>query len=129
SNHAGTTPMDMRKDALFTANNTITKIHQNLDSLHDDELVYTIGRMNVSPNIHTVIPHKVVFSLEARHKSPDLIKQVENVIQEVTQLSTSNQCHIEVTKLWDRDTVWFNEEVCHLLEQSTKSLGYAYKKM
>lgn len=129
SNHAGTTPMDMRKDALFTANNTITKIHQNLDSLHDDELVYTIGRMNVSPNIHTVIPHKVVFSLEARHKSPDLIKQVENVIQEVTQQSTSNQCHIEVTKLWDRDTVWFNEEVCHLLEQSTKSLGYAYKKM
>ena len=129
SNHAGTTPMDMRKDALFTANNTITKIHQNLDSLHDDELVYTIGRMNVSPNIHTVIPHKVVFSLEARHKSPDLIKQVENVIQEVTQQSTSNQCHIEVTKLWDRDTVWFNEEVCHLLEQSTKSLGYAYKNM
>ncbi|GAA3328136.1 hypothetical protein GCM10020331_070890 [Ectobacillus funiculus] len=67
SNHAGTTPMGMRKDALFATNNLISEICQRLGAI-DDELVYTIGRVNVFPNIHTVIPNKVVFTLEARHK-------------------------------------------------------------
>lgn len=60
SDHAGTTPMDMRKDALFAANNLISEARQELSSL-DKDLVFTIGRMNVLPNIHTVIPNKVVF--------------------------------------------------------------------
>ena len=69
SDHAGTTPMDMRKDALFAATNIITEARQKLRTL-DADLVFTMGRMNVIPNIHTVIPNKVVFTLEARHKNP-----------------------------------------------------------
>ncbi|MBU8879671.1 Zn-dependent hydrolase [Bacillus sp. FJAT-29790] len=128
SNHAGTTPMHMRKDAFFTANNLITKARQKLDKLPND-LVYTIGRMNVSPNIHTVIPNKVVFTLEARHKNPEVINQVEDIIQGFSQSAIEEGCEINTEKLWGRDTVWFNEQVCDLLEQSTKLLGYPYKRM
>lgn len=128
SDHAGTTPMDMRKDALFAANNLITEVRQKMSAL-DHELVYTIGRMNVFPNIHTVIPNKVVFSLEARHKNPAVIKQVEEIIQGLAQSSFKEGCEIKTKKLWDRDTVWFNKQICDLLEQSTKKLGYSYKRM
>ncbi|KAB2338030.1 Zn-dependent hydrolase [Cytobacillus depressus] len=127
SDHAGTTPMDMRKDALFEANNVITKLREKLSNL-DKELVYTMGRMNVSPNIHTVIPNKVIFSVEARHKNPEVIKQVEEIIQAV-QSAPLEGCEITTTKLWGRDTVWFDEEVIDLLEQSTKLLRYPYKRM
>ncbi|KAB7705591.1 hydantoinase/carbamoylase family amidase [Bacillus aerolatus] len=128
SDHAGTTPMTMRKDALFAANDLITKARQELGTL-DDELVFTMGRMNVSPNIHTVIPNKVVFSLEARHKDPAVITQVEEMIEGLAQLSSEESSVIKVKKLWDRDTVWFNKHICHLLEQSAKSLNYSYKRM
>ncbi|GAK04015.1 LOW QUALITY PROTEIN: beta-ureidopropionase [Geomicrobium sp. JCM 19037] len=67
SNHAGTTPMNMRRDALFTATDKIVEAREQLQKL-DDDLVYTMGRMNVVPNIHTVIPNRVVFSIEARHQ-------------------------------------------------------------
>lgn len=128
SDHAGTTPMDMRKDALFAANDLITSIRQQLGTL-DPNLVFTIGRMNVLPNIHTVIPNKVVFSLEARHKDPNVIKHVEKIIQDLTKRSSEQGCMIKTEKLWGRDTVWFNEDICAALEQSVKSLGYPFKRM
>jgi beta-ureidopropionase / N-carbamoyl-L-amino-acid hydrolase len=128
SDHAGTTPMDMRKDALFAANNLITEVRNRFSAI-DDELVYTMGRVNVLPNIHTVIPNKVIFSLEARHKNPEIIRMVEEIIKGLPQLPLSEGCEVNVTKLWGRDTVWFDEEICNLVEQSTESLGYSYKRM
>lgn len=128
SDHAGTTPMNMRKDAFFTTNSLITEARQKLGML-DDDLVFTMGRVNVFPNIHTVIPNKVIFSLEARHKDPKTIRQVEEIIEGLTTPGSKDGCEIQVTKLWDRDTVWFDKSICDLLEQSTNSFGLSYKRM
>lgn len=128
SNHAGTTPMEMRRDALFAATNFISEIRKRLGAL-DRELVYTIGRINAFPNIHTVIPNKVVFSLEARHKNPEIIALVEEIIQELPHLELNEGCDVTTTKLWGRDTVWFEPEICNALEQSAQSLGYSNRRM
>ncbi|MEH6880522.1 Zn-dependent hydrolase [Priestia megaterium] len=129
SDHAGTTPMDMRKDALFATNNLIAEARHELGRL-DSNLVYTMGRMNVLPNIHTVIPNKVIFSLEARHTDEDVIASVEKIIQSLSdQAELLEGCEVRVTKLWGRDTVWFDKTVCDEVEESVRSLGYSYKRM
>ncbi|MGE7716550.1 N-carbamoyl-L-amino-acid hydrolase [Priestia megaterium] len=129
SDHAGTTPMDMRKDALFATNNLIAEARHELGRL-DSNLVYTMGRMNVLPNIHTVIPNKVIFSLEARHTDEDVIASVEKIIESLPdQAELLEGCEVRVTKLWGRDTVWFDKTVCDEVEESVRSLGYSYKRM
>jgi len=128
SDHAGTTPMNMRKDALFATNNLINEIRRHLSTL-DNELVFTIGRVNVYPSIHTVIPNKVVFTLEARHKDMEIVNTVKDFIQSLPHLGVNEGCEIKTTKLWERDTVWFEPEICKLLEQSAESLGYSNKRM
>lgn len=128
SDHAGTTPMNMRKDALFATNNLINEIRKRLGTL-DEELVFTIGRVNVCPSIHTVIPNKVVFSLEARHKDPEIVSTYKDFVQALPHLGVNEGCEVKVTKLWERDTVWFGPEICNLLEQSAQSLGYSNKRM
>ncbi|WP_042346154.1 Zn-dependent hydrolase [Bacillus massiliigorillae] len=128
SDHAGTTPMNMRKDALQAAISAISKVCDKLDKL-DSELVYTFGRMNVFPNIHTVIPNKVIFSLEARHKNPEVVKQVETIIHSMKDDSIHSNCSVDIRKLWDRETVWFDQNVVNSIEQSVESLGYSYKRM
>lgn len=128
SDHAGTTPMGMRKDALFATNNLITEARTKLNTL-DDDLVYTMGRLNVLPNIHTVIPNKVIFTLEARHQNPATIQKVEEIIQGLTQSSANEGCEIKATKLWGRDTVWFDQDLVDSVEQATQTLGYSYKRM
>lgn len=126
SDHAGTTPMEMRKDALFAANDLITELRNKLGVL-DSELVYTMGRMNVLPNIHTVIPNKVIFTVEARHKDMDVVREVEAIIQGLPALQ--GECEVKGTKLWGRDTVWFDPRICDLVEQATLNLEYSNKKM
>jgi beta-ureidopropionase / N-carbamoyl-L-amino-acid hydrolase len=128
SDHAGTTPMHMRKDALFAANNLINEIRKRLGSL-DKDLVYTIGRVNVYPSIHTVIPNKVVFTLEARHKDMEIVNTVKDFIQGLPNLGVNEGCEVKTTKLWERDTVWFKPELCDLVEQSAQSLGYSHRRM
>jgi beta-ureidopropionase / N-carbamoyl-L-amino-acid hydrolase len=128
SDHAGTTPMTMRKDALFAANNLINQIRSVLGSV-DLDLVFTIGRVNVYPSIHTVIPNKVVFTLEARHKDMEIVNTFKDFVQGLQNFDKNEGCEIKVTKLWDRETVWFEPELCNLLEKSAQTLGYSHKRM
>lgn len=128
SDHAGTTPMEMRKDALFTTIDLINEARDLLGNL-DEQLVFTIGRMNVYPNIHTVIPNRVVFTLEARHKNAEIMNQVEAIIRKLTEFSVSEGCQIRADKLWDRSTVWFDENLLQLLDQSASELHYSHKRM
>lgn len=126
SDHAGTTPMDMRKDALFAATDLITELRVRLGAL-DSGLVYTMGRMNVYPSIHTVIPNRVVFTVEARHKDMEVVREVEAILQSLPAELAG--CGVQHSKLWGRDTVWFDPGVCALVEQAAHSLGYSSKIM
>lgn len=126
SDHAGTTPMPMRKDALFAATDAIVLLRKKLNEL-DSDLVYTMGRMLVAPNIHTVIPNRVTFTLEARHKDMNVVAQVVQAIKELPE--TLGGCTIKVRKLWGRKTVAFDQTLCDRLEQSAQELGYTYKRM
>jgi beta-ureidopropionase / N-carbamoyl-L-amino-acid hydrolase len=128
SDHAGTTPMSMRKDALFAANNLINEIRRVLGSV-DEELVFTIGRVNVYPSIHTVIPNKVVFSLEARHKNPEIVRIFKDFVEKLPSCGLNEGCEVKTTKLWERDTVWFDTEIVNQLQKSAESLGYSNKRM
>lgn len=128
SNHAGTTPMTMRKDSLFVANDFITYLRINLGKL-DEELVFTMGRINVFPNIHTVIPEKTVFTVEARHKDPEVMLQVEEIIKSLADSPTQEGFAISIKKLWDRETVWFDPKLRNLIEQSANALQYTNKRV
>lgn len=126
SNHAGTTPISMRKDPMFTTANMMADMQKQLQRL-DSDLVYTIGRINAYPNIHTVIPSEVTFTLEARHQDPEVIAEVSRIVEQLPK--NLNGCSIKSTLLWDRDTVDFNEEVINALESTCKELGYQENRM
>ncbi|MFC5452820.1 Zn-dependent hydrolase [Paenibacillus aestuarii] len=127
SNHAGTTPMDFRKDAFFTANDLVIDLRHKLDALGHKDLVYTMGRFNVLPNIHTVIPNKAIFTIEARHKDGEIIQDVERLIQGLDR--SIRGCDVQICKLWDRDTVWFDASICDRIEQAAQSLNYSNLRM
>ncbi|MGX9134437.1 allantoate amidohydrolase [Rummeliibacillus sp. JY-2-4R] len=126
SNHAGTTPMKLRKDPLFLATDLISSMRRELSRI-DDALVYTMGRVNVTPNIHTVIPDKVVFTLEARHQDPAKIREVEEVIFGLPK--EENGCQVSFEKLWSRDTVEFDEKICQYIQDACEEYNYSSKRM
>lgn len=126
SNHAGTTPISMRKDSMFAAMHTISILQKKLKELPAD-LVYTIGRINAYPNVHTVIPNQVTFSFESRHQDPDVIAQVEQILFDLPK--EIENCTLNYTKLWDRDTVKFESSLIQAVQESAEQLNYSSHNM
>ena len=77
-NHAGTTPMNMRNDALVKTAEIITYINEKAQE--SDGLVATVGVLDVSPNAFSVIPGRVDFTLQVRDLYVDKMEEfVEDV--------------------------------------------------
>jgi N-carbamoyl-L-amino-acid hydrolase len=126
SGHAGTTPMPYRKDALYAACKIIQYLHDELDKL-DSNLVYTTGRMDVKPGIHTVIPDDVSFSLDARHQNPDVIQQVVEVVERIPK--EVEKCEAGFKLNWRRKTTPFNTELVDFVEKNAKEYGYSNTRL
>ena len=122
SDHAGTIPMKYRQDALFAASKLILHLHKELDKL-DPTLVYTTGEIECHPNVHTVIPDLIDFSIDSRHVDPEVIKQVVEVIKDIPE--EIEGCRTEYELAWKRDTVYFDKELVEFVKASADELGYS----
>ncbi len=65
ANHAGTTPMNRRRDALMSAAEVVLAVNRVATSIPGRQ-VATVGRIRAEPGAPNVIPGTVVMSLEIR---------------------------------------------------------------
>ncbi len=84
ANHAGTTPMNARQDALLAAAKFIVAVNEITNSSPGRQ-VGTVGRIKAAPGAPNVIPGKVVTSLEIRDLSSDVIQNLFNAIRAKTE--------------------------------------------
>ncbi|MFN8664570.1 MAG: Zn-dependent hydrolase [Thermomicrobiales bacterium] len=86
ANHAGTTPMDLRRDAMAGAAEIISGVINTAHRM-GRPVVTTVGRMHVTPNERAVIPHQVTFTVDARSPDPaqrdQLLARHEALMHEV----------------------------------------------
>lgn len=126
SDHAGTTPMKFRRDALLAAADAIKYLHNELDKL-DSNLVYTTGEILCHPCVHTVIPDMIDFSLDARHRDPEVIKQVVKIIENIPK--EIDKCRVEYELKWARKTIEFDTEMVGFVEKNAKEYGYPSRRI
>ncbi|GAP04271.1 Zn-dependent hydrolase [Fructobacillus tropaeoli] len=78
ANHAGTTPMDCRDDACQQAVSLLADLYRELAQIPD--LCYTIGKVQLEPNVANVIPGLVTFSLDLRHQDQLVLSEAVGVV-------------------------------------------------
>jgi len=81
ANHAGTTPMNQRKDALVAAAKLVESVNQITRSIPGRQ-VATVGKIQAEPGAPNVIPGKVVMSLEIRDLEKSKIDLVFEKVKE-----------------------------------------------
>ncbi|MDH5590530.1 MAG: Zn-dependent hydrolase [Gemmatimonadota bacterium] len=81
TNHAGTTPMDRRRDAMVAAARFVDVVHRSARSIAGRQ-VATVGRIEVEPGAPNVIPGRVTLSLEIRDLTMDGIHATYDTIWE-----------------------------------------------
>lgn len=122
SDHAGTTPMHKRQDALHAAAQALCYLHEEIDKLGRPELVYTTGEIVCHPCVHTVIPDLIDFSIDVRHEDPKVLEQVLAIIKTLETKEWA-RCTCKIEMAWQRDTVYFDKELVGFVKESADELG------
>jgi allantoate deiminase len=134
ANHAGTTPMSLRSDALAGAAEWIGEIeraaHADRHQRGDADLVATVGKIVAEPNAANVIAGKVRLSLDIR-SSYDHVRQ--NFVEELTQtahaIATRRGLRFESKKQLDQPAVPMDEQLTALLAEAIEAAGFPPRRM
>lgn len=124
--HAGTFPMDQRKDAFWAAANVLQYLHHEIDQLQILNLVYTTGEVICHPDIHTCVPDYFEFSLDVRHQDPENLKKVLAILKDCTKKKW-NGCDCEIRECWTRETVSWDPDLVSFVKAAAQELGADYQ--
>lgn len=129
SNHAGTTPMLYRKDAIVTASQFISYLTNKAKEL-DSDLVATVGRMEVSPNVPNVVAGEVEFSLDIRHHKEEVLNQYgEMIFTELKKLAETVQMDIQVSQWMDVQPVPMDGELVKDIKKIAAENNLPFQEM
>lgn len=129
SDHAGPTPMDMRKDALYASSKLIKQIIETTRQFNE-EATATIGRMALKPNSINCVPGEVTFSVDLRHSDDTTKKRLtELIIEKASVMAAAEKVSIETKKIWESNATHFSEDLIETIDESVQELGYRSRKM
>lgn len=116
--HAGTVPMSLRQDALVAASHCVLAVREICSGKED--LVGTVGAMDVSPGAGNVIPGSVNFSIDIRAADdPVRIEAVDSVIDRMKQITSAENVEMEIIRTHDAESVQCD---AHLIEQVSAAI-------
>lgn len=96
ANHAGSTAMVDRHDALLAASHLTIAVHDVVSS-EAGRQVGTVGRLEVTPNAPNVIPGVVRLTIELRDLSPEKLKRLaERIRRRAAEIGTQTRTSIEL---------------------------------
>lgn len=129
ANHAGTTPMGYRKDAVFAASQMIYEIISMAKEV-GDPLVTTVGKIEALPNIVNVVPGKAIFTIDVRHTDKEaLVAFTEQMTAKMQDISEEHTVEMTIDMWMDEDPVPMDQQVVELIEKQCKENGLNYKLM
>ena len=130
ANHAGTTPMNMRSDALLAAAKFIVAVNEEIIKLPGKQ-VGTVGKIAALPGAFNVIPGKVSLGLEIRDLNYEKIWQLYKAIENrANEIATASETKINFTYQTNPSKPAFTDKnIQDKIIEATKSLGLTYQYM
>ncbi|WP_258088319.1 Zn-dependent hydrolase [Weissella fangxianensis] len=102
ANHAGTTPMAQRQDAIATASRLMASLYDLADK-SSNSLTFTIGEIRVSPNVSNVIAESCTFTIDCREESDErlatFLSAMNTVIKQFDNVTVEQTLHVPATLL------------------------------
>jgi beta-ureidopropionase / N-carbamoyl-L-amino-acid hydrolase len=130
ANHAGTTPMNMRQDALLAASKFIIAVNEVANSIKGNH-VGTVGKIAVQPGAYNVIPGKVVLGLEIRDLSAEKIEMLfRNIEKRATIIARESKTKISFERQANESKPAItNKTLQQTINTSAKAMGFSTKFM
>ena len=129
SNHAGTTPMRLRRDAGLVAAR-IACFARDLARELGGNQVATVGSMSFLPNLVNVIPNRVTFTVDLRNTDEALLAAAEQRLWAYADEAARDE-GVELTResLARFEPVDFDPRLVNLVERTARDLGLSVRRL
>jgi N-carbamoyl-L-amino-acid hydrolase len=129
ANHAGTTPMPDRQDALIAASHLTIAVNE-IVRREPGRQVGTVGQIAVTPNAPNVIPGRVVMTIELRDLSDEKIKRLAQQIEtRAHDIAQQTQTEIAMKPVAHHDAALATPAVQQSIESAARKLGLATHRL
>ncbi|HET9221118.1 MAG TPA: allantoate amidohydrolase [Roseiflexaceae bacterium] len=120
--HAGTVPMDLRRDALVGAAEFIGCV--NAYARREPGLVATVGQIDMYPNVSNVIPGRVTISLDVRHQDDQQrARAIEQLRMRADEIATASGVQVSWDVVQENRSVPCSTELMKHLGRAIEALG------
>lgn len=128
SAHAGTTPMEHRRDALIGFAQLVLAVNQIGVALAPDGRA-TVGRATITPNSPNVVPGHVAFTIEFRHPQDEVLQQMELRLRAEIEKINQGTLSASLQRIFDYPPVNFDQSCITSVREAATSLGYSHRDM
>lgn len=129
SNHAGTTPMSMRRDAGYAAARLAVRAREIATELGGAQ-VATVGAIDLHPNLVNVVAARAVMMVDLRNTDRAMLtRAIDQFGAACDELAAAENVWIERRVTADFDPVDFDASVIALIEDTARGLGHSVRRM
>ncbi|HEY6980297.1 Zn-dependent hydrolase [Reyranella sp.] len=129
SNHAGTTPMRLRRDAGYLAA-SVTVFVRRLAREMGGHQVATVGTLSLRPNLINVVPNLAVFTVDLRNTDDALLKEAETrLAAHVREVAREERLAVESRSLARFEPVAFDAGLVDRVEHHARGLSLSTRRM
>ncbi len=122
--HAGTTPMPLRKDALYGAAQMILAVEQLAADFAPQGLT-TVGELSIAKSSRNTIPGLVNFTVDLRHHQDQQIAAMEQQVEKRLQaIAGQRGLKVTISRHWVSPATPFDAECVAAVQQAVDGLGY-----
>lgn len=127
--HAGTTPMEVRRDPVMALYAILDKLYQVADDFKPWARM-TFGDIRVEPGSRNTVPERLTVTVDMRHPEQAQVKHMEGIMREIVR----NECGKyrltgEVREELDSPAISFDDDCINAVRHAAESLGYSNMQM
>lgn len=123
--HAGTSPRSERRDALVSANAIVDALQREMWDA-EDTVRFTIGSFTVEPNAPSVVPGRVVFSIDLRHHETEVVRRLGDKVAGICQAARGS-CDVTVNELLYDPPLRFPDPMQARIADAAQALDLPYE--
>lgn len=124
ANHAGTTPMAMRRDAGAAAMRFGVEIGEKIRTRGGPDTVWNVGSMRFEPGVGNIVPSLAEMVFQARDTSPEVLQTIESLVRETAPSCAERfQATVEIEPMLDMKPAVMAPALVDFVRKAADELG------
>src|SRR6201995_771471 len=127
--HAGSTPMQLRRDALATLSEIVLAM-EAIAKKHGPKAVGTLGEAVIANPSRNVIPGEIAFTMDCRSADGTIMDALDRDLRAaIAEIAARRKVDVKLDLVWRKPPTHFNPRFVDAVENAARTLGYSHRRI